>query len=97
MTIRRRHVWPDTKRALSRSSFNECIGLDITFVGEPAVDVGGPLREYFCLIWQALKRNGNLFVGEEHARVLRHNVLALHDNEYEIVGKFVTEMYFMLC
>ena len=42
-TIRRKHVWPDTKRALSRLSFNESIGLDITFVGEPAVDVGGPL------------------------------------------------------
>lgn len=89
ITIRRRHVWEDTKRAFSRPTFSESIGLDISFIGEPAVDDGGPLREFFCLIWQALRQNGNLFSGDENARVLGHNVLALQQKEYELVGRLV--------
>ncbi len=88
VVVRRRHVWEDLKRSLSRSTFKECIGLDVTFVGEPAVDVGGPLRELFCLVWQALRQNGNLFAGDENARVLAHNIVALQQNEYEMVGRY---------
>ena len=61
----------------------------MTFVGEPAVDAGGPLRELFCLVWQALRQNGNLFTGSENIRVLAHNVVALQQSEYEMVGRYV--------
>jgi len=43
ITVRRRHVWEDTKRALQRPSFNPTTGLEICFIGEEAQDVGGPL------------------------------------------------------
>ena len=44
ITVRRRHIWQDTKRALMRPSFNPHIGLYISFVGEDAQDAGGPQR-----------------------------------------------------
>lgn len=57
IVVRRRHVWQDAKRALGRVNFNECIGLNISFVGEPAVDAGGPLREFFYEIAQTKRKS----------------------------------------
>lgn len=76
LTVRRRHIWADTKRALSRPSFNDKIGLNVVFVGEPALDAGGPLREYFRLLWLSLHQNLHLFNGKENARVLAYNITA---------------------
>ena len=36
--------------------------LKVTFIGEPAVDAGGPLREYFHLLLRELAENSSLFV-----------------------------------
>ena len=86
LTIRRRHVWGDTKRALYRPTFNDAIGLNIEFIGEPAQDAGGPLREYFRLLWIALGQKCSLFTRKENARVLAHNVTAIQQREYVIIG-----------
>ena len=67
LTVRRRLIWADTKRALSHPSFNDKIGLNVVFVGEPALDAGGPLREYFRLLWLSLHQNLHLFNGKENA------------------------------
>ena len=50
ITVRRRHIWNDAKRALQRPSFEDKVGLNITFIGEQAHDAGGPLREFFRLV-----------------------------------------------
>ena len=65
LAVRRRHIWADTKRALSRPFFNDKIGLNVVFVGEPALDAGGPLREYFRLLWLSVHQNLHLFNGKE--------------------------------
>ena len=62
------------------------IGLNIGFIGEPAQDAGGPLREYFRLLWIALGQKCSLFTGKENARVLAHNVTAIQQRAYVIVG-----------
>ena len=46
ITVYRRLLWDDAKRALARPSFNPLIGLHIDFV-EGAQDAGGPLCEFF--------------------------------------------------
>ena len=85
ITIRRRHIWEDTKRALRRLSFNPCIGLDICFIGEDAQDV-----EYFTLLWPAIARDTSIFSGPKESRSLTHNMLSLKNDDYTIVGKCVS-------
>ena len=43
--VRRNHVWSDTLGAVKKASFNPVNPLCITFIGEPAVNEGGPRRE----------------------------------------------------
>lgn len=90
ITVRRRHVWGDTKRALQRHSFNPSIGLEICFIGEEEQDVGGPLREYFTFLWRALAINNSIFTGPEESRSLTHNMLSLKCNNYAVVGNCVS-------
>ena len=47
-----KHIWSDAKRALRLPSFNDSIGLNVSFIGEDALDAGGPLCEFFCLVLQ---------------------------------------------
>ena len=47
ITIRRNHIWRDAVRAMSRSSFDPSRCVQVTFIGEQAVDDGGPRREFF--------------------------------------------------
>lgn len=44
-TVRRRYIFDDTL-AIIRSGFDEKKHLRVTFLGEPAVDGGGPRREF---------------------------------------------------
>lgn len=44
LTVRRRAIWKDTLRCLSRPEFVYDCGLTIRFIGEAAVHAGGPLR-----------------------------------------------------
>ncbi len=90
ITVRRRHVWADTKRTLSRPVFKEDMGLNISFIGEQAQDAGGPLREYFRLLWHSLSQDSSLFCGPENQRVVSHNVVALQRKEYEMVGRCIS-------
>ena len=81
-TVRRCHIWNDAKHALERPSFEDKVGLNITFIGEQAHDAGGPLQEFFHLLWQSLSKNCRLFSGQECKRILAHNVTALQQQEY---------------
>ena len=61
MIIRRKHLWKD---ALNRfmSGLDEKKRIKVTFVGEPAVDHCGPLREFVHLLLCAIGQNNNYFV-----------------------------------
>ena len=87
--IRRKHVWNDTKRAMRRPSFDPRIGLDVVFVGEEAQDAGGPLREYFRLLWKAIASDSCIFGGANEGRVLTHNMLSLQNGDYALVGRCI--------
>ena len=49
--IRRKHVWEDALHQL-KCGFDVHKHPKVTFVGEPAVDDGGPRREFFHLLIQ---------------------------------------------
>ena len=58
----------------------------MTFLGEPAVDDGGPLRELFRLLLGEICRNSSLFCGPDTARVPLHNIAALTKRTFKYIG-----------
>lgn len=47
LRVRRKDVWTDVKKVHERGKLSPAHPLKIQFIGEPAVDDGGPLREFF--------------------------------------------------
>ena len=84
MKVRRKHVWEDALHHF-KSGLPTTKHLCITFPGEPAVDAGGPLREFLQLLMSEIARNNTLFCGDETARVPNHNMVELSKKTYEYV------------
>ena len=61
--IRRSHVFVDALRQFSKKSFDVEKMLRVHFVGEEAVDAGGPRRELFHLLTREIFTTSNLFDG----------------------------------
>lgn len=74
ITVRRGHLLEDTRRSLT--TYDETKHIRVTFLGEAAVDDGGPRRELFMLLMGEIANNGSLLDGPPNRRVLRHNVVA---------------------
>ena len=53
ITVRRGNIMDDTIASL-RVGFDEKKHVRVRFIGEPAVDEGGPRREFFMLPWVPL-------------------------------------------
>ena len=65
----------DTIFALRRG-IDEMKHIRVRFVAEPAVDEGGPRREFFMLLMNAIANSSSLLQGSPNRRVLRHNTSA---------------------
>ena len=59
LTVRRGNILDTTIFAL-RAGFKEQKHLRVRFVGEPAVDEGGPRREFFMLLMNAIANSSML-------------------------------------
>ena len=75
--------------AFSRHTFNPRLNLKVRFIGEPAVDVGGPKRELFRLFFLALGSTGDVFQDTPRGILPTHNVAALAQKIYEVCGKIL--------
>ena len=88
IVVRRNHLWED---ALKRFK----VGLDfqkyvrVLFVGEPAVDEGGPLREFLHLLMGEIATNNSLFCGDENCRVPLPNMAALEKLTFKHIGEMM--------
>ena len=51
--------------------------LRLHFGGEPAIDYGGPTREFFSLLLKSIENNTSLLDGSHDRRILRHNATAI--------------------
>ena len=86
--VRRKHLWEDAlHRFHSGIDFHKHI--HVTFVGEPAVDAGGPLREFLRLLMGDIASNNSLFCGDEKYRVPIQNMTALEKQTYHYVGQMM--------
>ena len=68
---------------------NEQKHIRVTFIGEPAVDEGGPLREFFHLLTTEIARKNLIFCGEDNRRVPQHSITELESRTYYSVGKLL--------
>ena len=88
ITVRRKHILEDTLHIL-HGGHDTTKHLKVTFVGEPAVDAGGPLREYFHLLLRELAQNSSLFCGPCTSRAPKHNISELEKGTFYYIGVII--------
>ena len=89
VVVRRRHLFDDALHRF-KSGLDATKHLRVTFVGEPAVDEGGPLREFLFLLVGKIARNNSLFCGEETNRIPMHNMVELGKRTFYYIGVMLT-------
>lgn len=72
-----------------RNYFNPSKYLRVTFVNEPAVDNGGPLREFFNLLLKNIASNNSLLCGPSESRCIMHNMAELDKKTYYHIGVMI--------
>ena len=88
MKVRRKQAWKDVKLKLSRCNTSQLQQqIKVQFVGEPAVDEGGPRRELFCIVDRLVSTI--LMTGPDGKKTFAHNLIALQNREFFIYGQFV--------
>ena len=85
--IRRKKLFEDAIREFRRG-FPMNGSIKVTFIGEPAVDTGGPLREFLHLLLKEIAGNNTLFEGEQ-GRSPSPNLVEVDKNTFVHVGKIV--------
>ena len=88
IVIRRPKIWEDTLNSF-QSGINFRKYIRVTFCAEPAVDDGGPLREFLRFLMGSIATNNHLFCGSEDCRVPTPNVMELHKRTYYHVGGMI--------
>ena len=89
INIRRSQVLSDSLRQFRKTSFNVEKLLKVCFIGEEAVDAGGPRREFFHLLVQEIFTKSGLFGGFPDHVVVFHDAVAIANNTYYIMGKMI--------
>lgn len=87
ITVRRSHIWEDTVRALRRNLDLRKV-IKVTFLGEPAIDDGGPRREYLRLLMKTVSEH-SLLTGPPMRKVLVHNTLAIQKRYFRYIGEAI--------
>ena len=87
LKIRRKRVYEDAMTAFMHG-FPLNKRFSVTFIGELAVDTGGPLREFLHILVMEIANKNNLFEGND-GRVPRPNVLELEKKTYLYVGQMI--------
>lgn len=90
INIRRKFLLEDATKQFNRDSFDISKLIRVTFIGESAIDTGGPRREFFRLLSIALFSTCNLFEGYPSSVTPSHNVLSLNGQHYKNAGKMIT-------
>lgn len=92
LTVARDSIFEDSIAFFKERSFDFSKAIKITFEGEPAIDGGGPLREFFTILMRTLLSSTSirLFEGRGSCFLPIHNTDALRSNLFKIAGRMVT-------
>ena len=88
IVVRRKHLWQDSLHRF-QCGLDFCKHIRVLFVGEPAVDDGGPLREFLYLLMGEISANNSLFCGQENIRIPAANMAAFEKHTYKHVGQMI--------
>ncbi len=88
IVVRRKHLLFDAMTKF-RGGLDDQKYLKVTFVGEPAVDDGGPLREFFHLLIKKLSEENKLLCGPYDCRTPRKNIVEFQKNSFFQLGKMI--------
>ena len=86
INIRRSKLWQDANRAFSASVFNVSRGIRVNFIGESGVDGGGPRREFYRLLVEAVCTASGLLEGSDGNKIPLHNCAALRARKFFLLG-----------
>ena len=91
--ISRSFLWEGAKRAITRKSFCAKNKVSVKFTddignSEGAVDLGGPMKEFFTLVMQWMVTS-QLFCGPEHHKYISFQSTCLESNDYFIAGTLI--------
>ena len=84
--VRRSNIVDCSINQFHRANFNLEKPFRVRFIGEPAVDIGGPKRELFRLFLQGMAREPSLFQSTQEGLLPAHNITALTRGDFRIVG-----------
>ena len=90
VNVRRNFLLVDATKQFNRESFDVTKLLRVSFIGESAIDTGGPRREFFRLLSIALFSTSNLFEGYPSSVTPSHNILSLSGQSYKLAGKMIS-------
>ena len=93
LTISRASVFEDSISSFKQRDFDFTVPIKITFEGEPAVDCGGSVQEFFTILMRELLSPSftvRLFEENDSCFIPIHNTDALRSNLYKVAGKMVT-------
>ena len=88
-------MWKHSKVKLKRQLKSSLKPIRIVFIGEPAFDAGGPLREFFTLYFDAAARN-NIQVTSSSFTLL-HNVKKLNNGDFGRFGLLIAVVLIYGC
>lgn len=92
--MKRSDVFNDGINAFQRSSFNASKCLKVRFIGEPAVDQGGPRREFFL---SEMGQTSGMFHGWPHCLSPVSNSQAVANGRFSTCGKVIASMILQGC
>ena len=81
LKIKRIEIWEHTNIKLKRQLKSSLKAICIVFIGEPAFDAGGLLREFFTLYFNAAARN--IMQGTSGSFALLHDIKKLNNGDFE--------------
>lgn len=87
--MRRNFLWMDTIRKLRRSTKEDLnYPIRVDFLGESAVDAGGPRREFFSLLVNCAAK-ANVLIGIGGHYTFSHDIEKLESKEYYYFGQII--------
>lgn len=93
ISVSRDLLLTDSIRFFKKREFDFTSPVRVVFEGEPAVDGGGPRREYFTLLLQALISPSSpirLFEGRDSFILPMHNMDAIRAGMFKVAGRMIT-------
>lgn len=96
LTLLIRFVWLSERATIPyhlRSGLNITKHVHVTFVAEPAVDEGEPLKEYFRYVLKALSTTNSLFCDPDCSHKQNHNVIEVGKTFHHVAVLVVLSLF----